>query len=175
MKPQTTATRKFRGIGSSQLADALATLMGAVADRNPERGRRIQKLRRVAGFSSAQKLAEHLHVGVRTVQYWEAGHEIGAENLPRLAKALKVKTSVIDPPLAAAVLQDLEGDQGLSANDVTRLETRLDALTEKIDALVEALTPQGSESSPQKPPKPRPAPKPRGSTAPPRKREAEGN
>lgn len=157
MKPQATAARKYRGIGSSQLADALATLMGAVAERNPERGRRIQKLRKLQGFTSAQKLAEHLHVGVRTVQYWEAGHEVGAENLPRLAKALKVRPSDIDPPTAAALLHD-EGDDGLSASDVTRLEHKLDELGAKLDKLVTALSQpsedggHGAESDVRPPP-----------------------
>ena len=155
MKTQATATRKIRGIGSSQLAEALATLMGAVADKNPERGRRVQKLRKLAGFSSAQKLAEHLHVGIRTVQYWEAGHEIGPDNLPRLARALKVRPHDIDPPSSAlltATIEEHEEDE-LSAGDITRLEAKIDALADELRRLVTQL----AEAAPTKT---RPARKP---------------
>lgn len=119
-----------------------------MAERDHERGRQIQALRRAAGYRSAEKAAQVAGVSHRTFQNWEGGGDVKAENLPGLAKVLKLDRAAVramfpepqveTPDFIAALEQPSNG-----RNSVLALESKLDrALAEITKTQVEQATRQ---------------------------------
>ena len=150
MRTQASTPEKDFASASWREAELQATIQEALARlQDIDRGKRIRKLRIAAGFSSAQKAAAAVPVSYRTFQYWEAGHEIDPDNLKRLAKVLKTRPEVIDPPedmdVAAPGTQSEhatpQGEVTLSQEQFTQLRNDLNAVRQSIEKLAEALTP----------------------------------
>lgn len=126
-----------------------------MAARDPERGRRIQRLRRERGFTSAAALADAMGVHPRSPQNWEAGKPIDGPNLARLAEVLGTTPAYVwtgdqgEPADAVAVLRGRvdrlegtltqDGDRAIAlrAHD-KRVEDELAAIRAQLEALAEA-------------------------------------
>ena len=114
-----------------------------MAENDRARGRQIQALRRAAGHRSAEKAAQVAGVSHRAFQNWEAGGEVKHENLPGLAKALKVGRETIEamfpePPLATP---DLLAPISPSINGrIGELEQALVGLADEVSRLSESVS-----------------------------------
>lgn len=77
------------------MRELLDTLAQQMAERDAERGKRIQALRLARGFRSAEAAAQAVHVSHRTFQNWEAGKTIDEGNIPKVAEVLQVPEDVL--------------------------------------------------------------------------------
>lgn len=103
---------------------------------------RIQVARKAAGLTQSQ-LAKMLSVDVRTISYWENGHQEPQRHLQKLADALKVPADWILSGSDVVAVKNLRTKadvrDALALANGEQISPRVQDLTQEVRAAVEAM------------------------------------